>query len=66
MTTSRLQEIQKMFDEIGLGRPEDRQRFCDLAGDSILRGGSPEDTPQEQLFIRLENNTPEAEEVQHG
>lgn len=55
-----------MFDEMGLGQAEERQRFVDLAGYSKLGEASPEDAPQEQLFIRLENNTPEAEEIQHG
>lgn len=66
MTSSRVEEIQRMFDEMGLGRPEDRARFIELARTAPPADISSEDASREQLFIRLEANTPEAQESQRG
>jgi hypothetical protein len=66
MTLTRVDEIQRMFEEIGLGRSEDRARFIELARVPQLTDIGSETTSREQLFIRLEANTPEAEEPQHG
>ncbi len=66
MANSRLKEIQNMFDEMGLGRPEDRRRFTELASERVSIEDTQKEAPKEQLFIRLQSNALEAEESQHG
>ncbi len=59
--SNRLEEIQKMFDEMGLGCPENRRRFTELAGERFYTKA-----PKEQLFIRLRGNALEAGESTKG
>ncbi|GAB4356398.1 MAG: hypothetical protein Kow006_23500 [Gammaproteobacteria bacterium] len=66
MASRRLKEIQRMFDEMGLGRSEERRRFTEMAGKPVSIEETQEEPAKEQLFIRLENNTLEAGESQHG
>ncbi len=59
MIHSRVEEIQRMFEAMGLGRPEDRQRFADF-------GDAPFEDAREQILVRLENNTLPNDEAQNG
>jgi hypothetical protein len=52
-------EIEQMFADMGLARPEDRQRFAALSGKPDATG---ERDQQEQTFIRIVHNTEPAEE----
>lgn len=54
-----------MFDQIGLGSPEERKRLTTLGGaerdeTSTVHGA------EEQIFIRLESNTAEPGETLNG
>lgn len=65
MSNRRLAEIQEMFDQIGLGSPEERKRLTTLGGaerdeTSTVHGA------EEQIFIRLESNTAEPGETLNG
>jgi hypothetical protein len=61
-TLTRIDEIQRMFEEIGLGRQEDRERLIELGRLHKLADIGSEPTPRGQLFIRLDGNTSEADE----
>jgi hypothetical protein len=66
VSRSRAAEIQRMFDEIGLGLPEERKRLAELGAPDLDE--PPEDTltPQEHVFIRIENNTADPVETSNG
>ncbi len=65
--TTRIEEIQRMFQEMGLGTPEDRERFLGLSRPSVTpTEETPGEEQQEQVFIRLENTTSAADEVRCG
>jgi len=66
MKTSRLEEIQRMFDQMGLGTQKERERLLELSGASMLPETALGESEQQQVFIRLENATSTADEVQHG
>ena len=46
-------EIQRMFEDMGLGTEEARARFRGLCPDQEAN-----ERPKEQVFIRIENETP--------
>lgn len=62
----RLEAIQRMFDEIGLGRPEDRERFSALARIIDLVADVVEKDRERPLAVRLDGNATEAAESGDG
>lgn len=67
MEGNRLEEIQRMFEEMGLGSPKERERFKELSGESWPPAEEdPGEHQQEQIFIRLENATSSLDVVTHG
>jgi len=57
VTILKEREIDRMFEEMGLAREEEREPFRKMARD--LGGFGKE---KEQIFIRLDINTPSKEE----
>ena len=62
----RVAELQNMFDQIGLGRPEERKRLATLGTADLAESAASGNAPEEQVFIRLESNTADPGETLNG
>lgn len=58
----RLEEIQRLFDEMGLGSPEDRQRYVQFEGAPFVDNEERGEANEEQRFIRLTASGSEKDE----
>lgn len=66
MIDGRTAQLQRMFDEIGLGDAETRRRLVALGGEEAELESLTQEQPQERVFVRLVCDTIGTAENQHG
>ena len=66
MSSDRNDEIQRMFEEMGLGSLEERKRFTDFAGAPTGCPGEDDEAACEQVFYEQRDGTLEFGEISNG